>query len=232
MDPGGAGQRTRVRAGSLTLDLLRREAVVSGTPVPLTRLEFSLLRVLIDAPGRAFTRSELIGRLHALDGRIPSDRALDSLVVRLRRKLRDDPRRPRLIQSVWGVGYRLAGASVEPGVELASQAVELVPMPALLLNSRRQIVAANAAAQRLLGRPVVGSPCFEVLRCRAGARELRDRCRWLQVGGPEPSACAYSIDLPGGSASVRATYLPLASGRSTMCLLVLTPTYAANPARV
>lgn len=231
MDPAGAGGRSRVRCGPLTLDLARREAIASGTSVPLTPLEFALLRALVEFPGRVFSRGELLGRLHALDGKTPTDRALDSLVVRLRRKLRDDPRRPRMIQAVWGVGYRLAGPPAEPGVELASQAVDLVPMPALLLNSRRQIVAANPAAQRLLGRPVLGRPCFEILRCRAGSRELRDRCRWLQLGGTEPSACVYSVDLPAGATSVRATYLPLASGRSTMCLLVLTPATTAAPAR-
>lgn len=226
MDVGGTGTRSRMRAGSLILDLARREAVVSGTPAPLTRLEFALLRALVEAPGRAFSRGELLGRLHAVDSRMPTDRALDSLVVRLRRKLRDDPRRPRLIQSVWGVGYRLAGPPTEPGLDLASQAVDLVPMPALLLNSRRQIIAANPAAQRLLGRAVIGEPCFEVLHCRSGSRELRDRCRWLQLGGTEPASCVYSINLPTGAASVRATYLPLASGRATMCLLVLTPAIA------
>lgn len=226
--PPSAPARTRTRCGPLTLDVVRREAIAYGVTVPLTRLEFDLLQTLMESPGRAFSRSELISRLHALDGRSPTDRALDSLVVRLRRKLRDNRRRPRLIQAVWGVGYRLAAPSSGPALELAAQSVDLIPAPALLLNGTREVVAANAAARLLFGRTLEGRRCYEVVECRLGLRALRDHC-WGARGewGREPASTDYAVTTPAGPARMRATYVPLATGRPSLCLLILSPSRPA-----
>ncbi len=95
------------QVGDLTLDVDRREVRLAGTPVDLTPTEFKILQVLMASPGYVFTRGELIEQAlgYTYDG---MDRTLDSHIKNLRRKLEDDPRNPRYIQTVYGVGYRLA----------------------------------------------------------------------------------------------------------------------------
>lgn len=218
-----AHRPARVRHGPLTLDMERREAVVYGRAVPLTRLEFDFLRMLLEAPGRTFSRDEVITRLHAVDGKVPADRALDSLVVRLRRKLRDDPRHPRLIQAVWGLGYRLVAPAAEAGLELARQAIDLLPVPAFLLARDRAVVAANPAAERLVQRLPRAAPCYDLLQCRAGNCSLRDRCAGLEAMASRlPVQRRYAVTTPAGPLAMQAVYLPLTVGHHTYCLLVLT----------
>jgi len=222
--PRSVQQALRARLGPLTLDAERRQAIVFGRAVALTRLEFDLLAALMEAPGRTFSRDELMARLHAVDARTPTDRALDTLVVRLRRKLRDNPRRPKLVQSVWGVGYRLLAPSIETSLELAAQAIDLLPLPAFLIHRDRRIAASNAAGQRLWGRMPERLPCFEVFQCRAGNRPLRDHCCGLEAMVHRvPVARDYTITTPSGPAPMHAVYLPLVVGHAAMCLLVLAP---------
>ena len=92
--------------GDLRLDADRRLVTVAGESVELTPTEFSLLQTLMDSPGYVFTRGELMERAlgYSYDG---MDRTLDSHVKNLRRKVEDDPRTPRYIQTVYGIGYRL-----------------------------------------------------------------------------------------------------------------------------
>lgn len=94
--------------GALRLDVGRRLVTVADLPVDLTPTEFSLLQTLMENPGYVFTRAELMERAlgYNYDG---MDRALDSHIKNLRRKIEDDPRTPDYIQTVYGVGYRLAG---------------------------------------------------------------------------------------------------------------------------
>ncbi|MCB0117182.1 MAG: response regulator transcription factor, partial [Caldilineaceae bacterium] len=92
--------------GSLRLDPDRRTVTVDEQPAELTPTEFSLLHTLMRAPGYVFTREELVEQAlgYAYDG---LDRTLDSHIKNLRRKIEDDPRAPRYVQTVYGVGYRL-----------------------------------------------------------------------------------------------------------------------------
>jgi DNA-binding response OmpR family regulator len=78
-----------------------------GTPIELTATEFQLLAVLARQPGRVFTRSQLLDAIHgvAFDA---YERAIDAHVKNIRRKLEPDPRAPRHLLTVYGVGYRLA----------------------------------------------------------------------------------------------------------------------------
>lgn len=95
------------RVGALHLDANRHIVTVDGRIVDLTRTEFSLLHVLMQNPGYAFTRSELMER--ALGYSYESiDRTLDTHIKNLRRKLGDDSKNPFYIQTVYGVGYRMA----------------------------------------------------------------------------------------------------------------------------
>jgi two-component system, OmpR family, response regulator BaeR len=86
------------------LDDVRFEARVRGHALPLTPVEFRLLKKLAAQPGRVFSRAQLIDALY-LDHRIVSDRTVDSHVKNLRRKLADAG--VDAIASVYGVGYRL-----------------------------------------------------------------------------------------------------------------------------
>jgi DNA-binding response OmpR family regulator len=90
--------------GPLRIDLAGRSVLVDGTPVELTKREFDLLALLATNPGRAFSRAYLVERLWSDEGEV-FDRAVDSHIVRLRRKLGAAGNR---IATVWGVGYRFS----------------------------------------------------------------------------------------------------------------------------
>ena len=96
--------------GRLRLDPERHQAFVDGRPVELTPSEFKLLLALARSPGRVFSRFELINRVqgHDYDG---YERTIDAHVKNLRRKIEPDAARPRWVQTVHGVGYRLGTAS-------------------------------------------------------------------------------------------------------------------------
>jgi DNA-binding response OmpR family regulator len=96
-----------VRIGELAVDLLNRTVMVDGESVSLTPTEFDLLAVLAQHAGRPFTRAQLLDLVYdvAYDG---YDRAVDSHIKNLRRKIEPDPREPRYVLTVYGVGYRMA----------------------------------------------------------------------------------------------------------------------------
>jgi DNA-binding response OmpR family regulator len=92
--------RTLERAG-IVIDLDMREVTFDGNAVPMTRMEFGLLALLVEHPGRVFSREELLNQVWGYE-RTPTTRTVDTHVVQLRTKLRAD-----LIESVRGIGYRL-----------------------------------------------------------------------------------------------------------------------------
>lgn len=90
----------------LSIDEATRRAQVNGRPMELTRVEFDLLACLLGAPGRVFTRAQLIDRVWG-DGFAITDRTVDSHVKGLRRKVADAGGDAGLIETVRGVGYRV-----------------------------------------------------------------------------------------------------------------------------
>ena len=96
--------------GRLEIDSVRHEVRVDGQPCPLTRSEYDLLVVLARYAGRVYSRAEIAYRLrgHDFEG---DERMIDVHVRNLRRKVETDPTRPRCIETVRGIGYRLG---VEP----------------------------------------------------------------------------------------------------------------------
>ena len=82
-------------------------AEVAGRPLDLTPTEFELLATLAARPGRIFTRSQLLDALRGVAFE-SYERAIDTHVKNLRRKLEPDPRQPRYVLTVYGVGYRFA----------------------------------------------------------------------------------------------------------------------------
>jgi DNA-binding response OmpR family regulator len=100
-----------VRVGdSLELDVPRMETMVDGRRVELTATEFQLLLSMARQPGRVFTRAQLLDAVHGVA--VESyERAIDAHVKNIRRKIEADPHAPRHLQTVFGVGYRLAEGS-------------------------------------------------------------------------------------------------------------------------
>jgi DNA-binding response OmpR family regulator len=99
-----------LRAADITLDRMGRVVTVGETRVDLTPSEFDLLSALMSAPGRAFSRLDLLERIQgdAFDG---YQRTIDVHVRNLRTKIEPDPSHPRYVESVYGVGYRFTADS-------------------------------------------------------------------------------------------------------------------------
>ncbi len=105
-----------LRVGILTLDAGAHAVSRNGAPLTLTPSEFDILALLMRNPGRAFTRTQIIeeGLGYEYAG---LERTVDSHIKNLRRKIEADPHRPQLLETVFGVGYRLnAVAPTEAGV--------------------------------------------------------------------------------------------------------------------
>jgi DNA-binding response OmpR family regulator len=102
---GEVGPPTVLRASDVELDTASLTASIAGDPVDLTPTEFQLLATLVRQPGRIFSREQLLEAVHgvAFEG---YDRSVDSHIKNLRRKIEPDPRKPRYIQTIYGVGYR------------------------------------------------------------------------------------------------------------------------------
>jgi DNA-binding response OmpR family regulator len=106
-----AGEREQapppIVSGEVSIDLERRHATVAGQSIDLTPTEFELLAVLARHPGRVFTRLELLDRVqgYAFEG---YERTVDAHVKNLRQKIEPDPKQPRYVLTVYGVGYRFA----------------------------------------------------------------------------------------------------------------------------
>ena len=96
-----------VRAGDVTLDVSRLSVKVKDRGVELTPTEFQLLHALARSPGRVFTRAQLLDAVHGVAFE-SYERAIDAHVKNIRRKLEPDPREPRYLLTVHGVGYRFA----------------------------------------------------------------------------------------------------------------------------
>jgi two-component system, OmpR family, response regulator RegX3 len=106
---GTAGSDSEaISIGELTLDPSRHEVSLNGTGLELSRKEFELLRTLMQEAGSVITREALIERVWDMNW-FGSTKTLDVHVSGLRRKLGDDPRDPRYIHTVRGVGFRFSG---------------------------------------------------------------------------------------------------------------------------
>jgi len=92
----------------LEVDVSRREVKMDGKPLELTTMEYELLILFMQFPNKTFTRDELMNRLRGIDAELFS-RAVDTLVSRLRNKLKDTTKTPRFIKTIWGRGYTFVG---------------------------------------------------------------------------------------------------------------------------
>ena len=98
-----------VRLADLTLDIPRMMAVRDGARIDLTATEFQLLAVLARQPGRIYTRTQLLDAVRGIA--VESfERAIDAHIKNIRRKIEPDPRKPRYVLTVYGVGYKAVEA--------------------------------------------------------------------------------------------------------------------------
>ncbi len=103
-------EHERMEHGDLVIDMPSRSVELGGERMQLTAKEFDLLVHFAQHPGRVFTRTELLDQVwgYAYEG---YEHTVNSHINRLRTKIEADPRKPRFILTVWGVGYRFAEAS-------------------------------------------------------------------------------------------------------------------------
>ena len=106
---GAVSDDEQMRFGGLVVDVGRHEVRVDDAPVELTNLEFELLASLAGAPGRVFTRRQLIERVWGWDF-YGDERLVDVHVRNLRKSLGDSADDPRFVGTVRGVGYKLVAA--------------------------------------------------------------------------------------------------------------------------
>ncbi len=100
----------RIQIADLEIDLDAHQVTRTGQPVELTPTEFNLLLALASQPGRVFKRTQLLEAVQGEDGTAYEgyERAIDAHIKNLRAKLETDPRHPRYVETVFGIGYRFA----------------------------------------------------------------------------------------------------------------------------
>ena len=106
---GQAGPaKQTIQVGGLVLDPQRMTVTLEGKPIEVTAYEFSILRALAQRPGKVLSREQLLD-LAKGSADLSFDRSIDVHISRLRNKLGDDSRSPKILKTVRGVGYLLAG---------------------------------------------------------------------------------------------------------------------------
>ena len=106
----GIGDDARpIAVKGLTVDPARRHARVDGNEIELTSHEFDMLYLLASHPGIVFSRDALVKRVWG-DDTFVTERSVDTLIKRLRRKIETEPNDPQLILTVWGTGYKFSDA--------------------------------------------------------------------------------------------------------------------------
>jgi DNA-binding response OmpR family regulator len=102
-----AAAPSRIESRQLTLDLEKRQAKVRDRDLDLTKQEFDLLYLLAARPGVVFSRAALLQQVWRDDAYV-TERTVDTVISRLRRKIEADPQDPELILTAWGIGYKFA----------------------------------------------------------------------------------------------------------------------------
>lgn len=230
-----------LRHHDLVMDVDAHQVRVAGRPVTLTALQFAILRALLESGGAALDRAQLIARTASFDDEAPSDRAIDLHISKIRKRLGDDPRQPRHIEAVYGIGYRLATGRAEAGEQLGDAAMELLdalPDPMLVVDGALTVRFGNRSAERLLGAPrasLVGRHCGDLLQCRtcAGASLDGPRCFGRAVIGGLGALRDAPAEVrgPDGPIPVSFSYGQAEVGKGEVLLTItIRPRQAAVPA--
>ena len=96
-----------LEVGEIRIERIKRQVTLRGEPVALTAKEFDLLALFAREPGRVYTREDLLDNVWG-QGYHGYEHTVNTHINRLRGKIEADPAHPRYLQTVWGVGYRLA----------------------------------------------------------------------------------------------------------------------------
>lgn len=102
----------RLQAGALRIELDEHQVFCGQQPVELTPTEFKILELMAANPGKVFSRLQIVEQTqgYAFDG---YERTIDAHIKNLRRKIEENPKEPRYILTVYGVGYKFAGGGYE-----------------------------------------------------------------------------------------------------------------------
>jgi len=98
-----------LRIGELVIDMPKMSVDLGGSPIELTSTEFEIVAHLARTPGRVYTRGQLLELLHGVSFE-SYERAIDAHIKNIRRKLEPDPRKPRYVLTVRGIGYKFSDA--------------------------------------------------------------------------------------------------------------------------
>ncbi|WP_094605725.1 Transcriptional regulatory protein WalR [Sporomusa silvacetica DSM 10669] len=101
-----------VRLGDVVIELDQYQVTKGGQPVELTPTEFKILELLAGNPGRVFSRLQIVEQTQGYSFE-SYERTIDAHIKNLRRKIENNPKEPEYIQTVYGVGYRMAGTQNE-----------------------------------------------------------------------------------------------------------------------
>lgn len=103
-----SSKEAQIKVGNLTIDRERHMVIMGTEPLDLTPTEFKIIELLAANRGRVFSRLHIVEQVqgYTFDG---YERTIDAHIKNLRRKLADNSRNPQLIQTVYGVGYKIAG---------------------------------------------------------------------------------------------------------------------------
>lgn len=104
--PSAGPTRPALRVGDLVVDAVRHEVLLDEKPIPCTPAEFRILATMAAAPDQVFSRAQLVEHVYGLDGYI-TERTIDVHVMNLRKKIEDEPRTPRYLRTVYGIGYKV-----------------------------------------------------------------------------------------------------------------------------
>ncbi len=108
-----------ISAGHMRIDPHTREVTLSGEPVELTAREFDLLNYFAQHPGRVFRRADLLDKVWGY-GHDGYEHTVNSHINRLRAKIENNPSKPEMIVTVWGVGYKFADRKPDGDVSRVS----------------------------------------------------------------------------------------------------------------
>lgn len=100
--------QSKRRVGDFEIDEAKMEVSLEGYLLDLTKIEFDILLLLLSNQGKVFSREVIFNAINGI-GYNSKDRTVDMHISNLRAKIGDDPKNPKYIKSVWGIGYKMVG---------------------------------------------------------------------------------------------------------------------------
>ena len=132
MEPDPARIPRPLRFGQIfELDPRAYELRRSGRPLKLERIPMEILLLLVERKGQLVTRDEIVERVWGREVFLDTDNSINGAIRKLRQALRDDPEKPRVIQTITGKGYRFVAAVAEEAPPASAASPSAVPAPSV-----------------------------------------------------------------------------------------------------